>query len=95
MLNLKAILAAAVAGGLAITVAHAQTGPVASGCAGDITKMCAGKPHDGSTRICLEQNYAKVSADCKAALDSTGGGRGKGLGQGKGMGKGMGKGKQQ
>jgi hypothetical protein len=34
-------------------------------------------------RICLEQNYDKVSAACKTALDSTGGGRGKGLMRGK------------
>lgn len=60
----------------------AQSGPVATACANDIAKMCANRPHDGSTRICLEQSYAKVSADCKSALDSTGGGRGKQLGKG-------------
>lgn len=77
---------ALVAGGLA-TIAHAQqgqgAGPVATSCAADISKLCANKAHDGAARICLEQNYAKVSAECKNALDTTGGGRGKGLGKGK------------
>jgi hypothetical protein len=66
------------------TGALAQGGPVATDCANDIAKLCRGKPHDGSVRICLETNYAKVSAACKKALDSTGGGRGKQLGRGKG-----------
>jgi len=61
-------------------VAYAQRGPVATACKQDISKMCAGKPHDGSVRICLETNYDKVSAACKKALDTTGGGRGKRLG---------------
>ena len=65
------------------TVALAQGGPVATDCANDIAKICSGKPHDGSVRICLETNYAKVSAACKKALDSTGGGRGKQLGKAK------------
>lgn len=61
--------------------AHAQTGPVAKACNGDIAKLCSGKPHDGSVRICLETNYETVSAACKKALDTTGGGRGIGLGR--------------
>jgi hypothetical protein len=65
------------------TGALAQGGPVATNCANDIAKLCSGKPHDGSVRICLETNYAKLSAGCKIALDSTGGGRGKQLGKGK------------
>ena len=65
------------------TTATAQTGPVASACKDEIAKMCAGKPHDGGVRICLETNYEKVSAACKAALDTTGGGRGKGFRMGK------------
>lgn len=68
--------------------AFAQSGPVATSCGDDIAKLCANKPHDGSTRICLEQAYTKVSAACKSALDSTGGGRGKALGRGQGKGKG-------
>lgn len=67
----------------ALSVA-AQTGPVARACQNDIAKMCAGRPHDGSVRICLEMNYETVSAACKRALDTTGGGRGKGFGKGKG-----------
>lgn len=47
---------------------HAQSGPVATSCADDIAKLCPGKPHDGSVRICLEQRYDKVSATCKSAL---------------------------
>jgi hypothetical protein len=66
------------------TGALAQGGPVATDCASDIAKLCSGKPHDGSVRICLETNYGKVSAACKTALDSTGGGRGKQLNRGKG-----------
>ncbi|MGE0854324.1 MAG: hypothetical protein AB7O44_32770 [Hyphomicrobiaceae bacterium] len=53
------------------TAATAQQGPVATACKADIGKLCAGKPHDGSVRICLEQKYAKVSAACKTALDTT------------------------
>jgi hypothetical protein len=65
------------------TTATAQSGPVATACKDDIAKICAGKPHDGEVRVCLESNYEKVSAACKTALDTTGGGRGKGLGKGK------------
>ncbi|MFM9847668.1 MAG: hypothetical protein ACKVP3_10970 [Hyphomicrobiaceae bacterium] len=72
-----------IAGTILSTAATAQSGPVATDCVNDIAKLCAGKPHDGSVRICLETNYAKVSSDCKRALESTGGGRGKQLGRGK------------
>jgi hypothetical protein len=65
------------------TPAFGQGGPVATSCANDISRLCAGKPHDGSVRICLETNYAKVSSACKNALDTTGGGRGKQLFTGK------------
>lgn len=63
--------------------AFAQSGPVATSCAGDMGRLCAGKRHDGSPRICLERAYAKVSADCKSALDCTGGARAKRPGKGK------------
>ncbi|VTZ25282.1 conserved hypothetical protein [Methylocella tundrae] len=66
-----------------ITIASAQTGPVATACKDDIAKLCAGKAHDGEVRICLETNYDRVSAACKTALDTTGGGHGKGLGMGR------------
>lgn len=78
IVGLAAVLIAGCAG-----AAFAQSGPVATSCASDIGRLCANKPHDGSTRICLERAYDKVSAGCKSALDSTGGGRGKGLGKGK------------
>jgi hypothetical protein len=51
------------------TAILAQSGPVATDCANDIGKLCAGKTHDGSVRICLETNYVKVSSECKKALD--------------------------
>jgi hypothetical protein len=77
-------LAAAALVTLALTTpALGQGGPVATSCTNDIAKLCAGKPHDGSVRICLETNCAKVSSACKNALDTTGGGRGKQLSRGK------------
>lgn len=78
LVYVTAALALAVAASTA--VASAQTGPVATACKDDIAKLCAGKPHDGNVRICLETNYDKVTAACKTALDTTGGGRGRGLG---------------
>lgn len=83
-MKIKGLVVSAIATTLLATAAVAQGGPVASSCGNDIAKLCAGKPHDGGVRICLEQNYARVSADCKTALDTTGGGRGKGLGRGRG-----------
>ena len=63
-----------------VAAASAQPGPVATACKSDTAKFCAGKPHGGEVRACLDANYAKVSTACKAALDNTGGGRGSGLG---------------
>lgn len=83
MRTVKIITALALAIAAAMTVASAQTGPVARSCSGDIARLCAGKAHDGEVRICLETNYDQVSAACKRALDTTGGGRGQGLGKGK------------
>lgn len=77
------IAASALAVAASISLASAQTGPVATACKDDIAKLCADKAHDGGVRICLETNYDKVAAACKAALDTTGGGRGKGLGMGR------------
>jgi hypothetical protein len=65
-----------------ISVADAQSGRVGRACRTELANLCAGKPHDGSARICLEENYDKVSAGCKKALDTTGGGRGRRLGSG-------------
>jgi len=57
----------------------AGQGPVATACKADIEKHCAGKPHGGGeVRACLEAKKAEVSAGCKAALDSTGPGKGAG-----------------
>jgi hypothetical protein len=61
------------------TTASAQSGPVATACKADIAKLCAGKPHDGEVRVCLETNYDALAAACKTALDTTGGGRGTGF----------------
>jgi hypothetical protein len=56
--------------------ATAQTGPVATACATDIPKFCAGKGHGNrQTRTCLESNREKLSAECRSALDGTRGGR--------------------
>lgn len=55
------------------------TGPVATACQAEIAKHCAGKEHGaGEVRKCLEAKKAEVSAPCKAALDSTGPGKGMG-----------------
>lgn len=80
---IRAIASLTLATAALATTAIAQSGPVATACKDDIAKVCAGKPHDGEVRVCLETNYDKVSAACKSALDTTGGGRGKGLGMGK------------
>jgi hypothetical protein len=70
---------------LAATAASAQQpgrgpgqGPVAQQCVEDIAKYCSDKEHaNRAVRTCLEANKAKVSAACKTALDTTGGGRGR------------------
>jgi hypothetical protein len=64
---------------LSATAGAAQSGPVGRACKPEIASLCAGMPHDGSVRVCLETNYERVSAACKRALDTTGGGRGKRL----------------
>jgi hypothetical protein len=74
LINTIAISALVLAASIA--AASAQTGPVGTACKNDIAKLCADKAHDGDVRICLESNYDKVSAACKKALDTTGGGRG-------------------
>lgn len=91
MRTIAVLAAAAAVASLAFDQATAQSGSVARGCKDDIVKSCAGKPHDGSVRVCLEQAYDQVSAACKKALDNTGGGRGKRLGKGQGQGQGKGK----
>lgn len=52
-------------------------GPVITQCKDDIAKFCAGKSHDGEVRACLEAKKAEVTAACKTALDTTGGGQGR------------------
>jgi len=59
-----------------LSPASAQDGPVATACKDDLAKYCAGKPHAGrEARTWLDENKSK------AALDSTGGGRGQGKGK--------------
>jgi hypothetical protein len=54
------------------------TGPVASACKAEIADKCAGKQHGNrAVRTCLEANRSSLSDACKAALDSTGRGRGR------------------
>lgn len=83
-------LAIAAAAAALATPALAQQGPVATACKDDIAKLCAGKSHQNrEVRSCLEASKDKVSAACKTALDTTGGGRGmKGMGGMGGMGQG-------
>jgi hypothetical protein len=76
MMRILSSAAVGMIGMLLATTAFAQSGPVGTSCGPDIAKLCAGLQHDGSVRICLEQNYDKVSAACQGALDTTGGGRG-------------------
>ena len=78
-------LAGVVLAGASLTLvmpAVAQTGPVATACAADISKFCAGKGHGNrQTRSCLEANREKLSEGCRRALDTTGGGRRRGAAQ--------------
>lgn len=75
VLRMLAVIVAVLVSSAAFAQGAGQ-GPVATACADDIKKMCADKEHgSGAVRACLEANKDKVSADCKAALDSTGGGR--------------------
>jgi hypothetical protein len=74
---MKTIIASAVCSIVLVTAAAAQTGPVATKCKDDIAKFCASETHDGGIRACLETNKDKVSASCKRALETTGGGMGK------------------
>lgn len=52
-------------------------GPVITQCKDDIAKFCAGKSHDGEVRACLEAKKTDVTAACKTALSTTGGGKGR------------------
>lgn len=83
-MSMKFLTTAAVALIVSAAAASAQSGPVSTACKDDLAKYCAGKSHQNrEARSCLESNKDKVSAACKSALDSTGGGKGKGMGQGK------------
>lgn len=63
-------------------LAQQGAGPVAKACVDDLSKFCSGKSHQNrEARTCLEANKSKISAVCKAALESTGGGQGKGKGK--------------
>lgn len=65
-----------------VSPAFAQQGPVAMACKEDIAKYCADKEHGkGEVRACLEAAKDKVTDQCKAALDTTGPGKGMGQGQ--------------
>ena len=55
------------------------SGPVAKICASAIESYCAGSSHGNrAVRRCLEKNRDRLSGDCRAALDTTGRGRGMG-----------------
>lgn len=70
--------AMAMLGLLLATGAFAQSGPVASSCGTDIAQFCADKSHNGEVRACLAQHHTQLSETCRAALDSTGPGKGMG-----------------
>ena len=73
----NAFLAATIALAGSMTFAAAQSGPVATACKDDIPKYCAGKEHgppEDAVRTCLNANKDKISAACKEALETTGGG---------------------
>jgi hypothetical protein len=78
MISLRVIAAtllvlAALAGSAS---AQPGQGPVATACVDDIAQFCAGKEHgQGEVRACLDANKDKVTAACKTALETTGGGR--------------------
>lgn len=81
---MKILTTAAIALIVSAAAATAQSGPVSNACKDDLAKYCAGKSHQNrDARSCLESNKDKVSAACKSALDSTGGGKGRGTGKGK------------
>lgn len=81
-MSMKNLTMTAVALALSAGAAMAQSGPVSSACKDDLAKYCTGKSHQSrEARSCLESNKDKVSAACKSALDSTGGGKGKGKGK--------------
>jgi hypothetical protein len=74
MKSVKTMVVTIAASAALITGALAQQGPVATACKEDIPKFCSGKEHgQGEVRACLEANKDKVSAACRAALETTGG----------------------
>lgn len=82
-MSMKRMIIAAVATITVASSAVAQpapgTGPVAAACQDDIAKYCSDKSHGNrEVRTCLEANKEKVTAACKTALETTGGGRGMG-----------------
>ena len=80
MRTIFAVLTVAVLAAVAVPASSlAQTGPVGTVCSKDIAKFCKGLRHGSmEVRACLEANRAKISAACRRALDTTGGGRGLG-----------------
>ena len=79
---MKKLLLVAMFGAFTLSPVSAQDRPVSAACKDDVAKYCAGKPHAGrEARICLDENKSKLSDACKAAPDSTGGGRGQGKGK--------------
>lgn len=75
---MTAAMALAISALPALAQKGAGNGPVATACKADLAKLCAGKSHaNREARTCLEANKAKVSAACKTALETTGGGKGK------------------
>jgi hypothetical protein len=77
--GLTAIAATLAIASLPANAQGAGTGQVGRACAGDLKTHCVGARHGGrQARNCLEAHRASVSAACRRALDTTGGGRGLG-----------------
>jgi Cysteine rich repeat len=76
MKKTKTLAIAAAFSAALVSAGWAQQGPVATACVDDIAKHCADKEHGhGEVRACLQAHKDKVSAACKIALETTGGGR--------------------
>jgi hypothetical protein len=79
------IVAAAASALIGTSAAFAQgrgagdgSGPVGTACAKSIARYCADAQHGNrGVRNCLEAKRSKLPQACKAALDGTGGGRGR------------------
>jgi hypothetical protein len=52
-----------------------ERGRLREACASEVTKYCSGMDRPRLQRRCLESHLDQLSADCKTAVESRGGGR--------------------